>query len=181
MNQTRSEQIMQAFYRDVLGKEPCWANDKIGVAAAIEAVADRLCTDLGELECPIEKLREIASVLRTMPSLNTKSNDSLPLDVQQELDRLENSPIMNYETEIINGNEAIVRHIFPREELSPGTRWISASGNVVTIDEIRIRPPLSGETKPWYEIYYSWFQNGEKRTHHKDHFCFQCRYCLIVK
>lgn len=60
MNQTRSEQIMYAFYRSVLGKEPCWENDKIGVAAAIEAVADILCTDLGELECPIEKIREIA-------------------------------------------------------------------------------------------------------------------------
>jgi len=30
------------------------------IAAAIREVADRLYTDLGELECPIDKLREIA-------------------------------------------------------------------------------------------------------------------------
>ena len=30
------------------------------IAAAIREVAGRLCTDLGELECPIDKLREIA-------------------------------------------------------------------------------------------------------------------------
>lgn len=30
------------------------------ISAAIREVADRLCTDLGELECPIDKLREIA-------------------------------------------------------------------------------------------------------------------------
>ena len=30
------------------------------VAAVLRAAADRLCTDLGELECPIDKLREIA-------------------------------------------------------------------------------------------------------------------------
>ena len=30
------------------------------VACVIREVADRLCTDLGELQCPIEVLREIA-------------------------------------------------------------------------------------------------------------------------
>ena len=30
------------------------------IACVIREVADRLCTDLGELQCPIEVLREIA-------------------------------------------------------------------------------------------------------------------------
>lgn len=31
------------------------------IARVINEVADRLCTDLGELECPIQVLREIAN------------------------------------------------------------------------------------------------------------------------
>jgi len=34
--------------------------------ATIREVADRLCTDLGELECPINKLREIADELEAL-------------------------------------------------------------------------------------------------------------------
>ena len=34
--------------------------------ATIRAVADRLCTDLGELESPINKLREIADELEAL-------------------------------------------------------------------------------------------------------------------
>jgi hypothetical protein len=30
------------------------------IAFIINEVADRLCTDLGEMECPIDKLRQIA-------------------------------------------------------------------------------------------------------------------------
>lgn len=59
----RSQDIMTAFYRSCLGKEPCWENDRLAVSAAIREVANRLCTDLGELEDPITKLREIADEL----------------------------------------------------------------------------------------------------------------------
>ena len=34
--------------------------------ATIRAVADMLCTDLGELECPIDKLREIANEVEVL-------------------------------------------------------------------------------------------------------------------
>jgi len=34
--------------------------------AAIREVADRLCTDLGELECPIDKLRQIADEVEAL-------------------------------------------------------------------------------------------------------------------
>jgi hypothetical protein len=36
------------------------------IAAAIREVADRLCTDLGEMECPIDKLREIADEVEAL-------------------------------------------------------------------------------------------------------------------
>ena len=36
------------------------------IAAAIHEVADRLYTDLGELECPIDKLREIADEVEAL-------------------------------------------------------------------------------------------------------------------
>ena len=90
---------------------------------------------------------------------------------------------MDYETEIINGHKCIVRHIFNREELKVGTRWVPADGVnlVVTIDEIKIYPASDHEEHHWYEIYYSGELNGEKYAHHKDHFSFQCKYCLIVE
>ena len=36
------------------------------IAVAIREVADRLCVDLGELECPIDKLREIADEVEAL-------------------------------------------------------------------------------------------------------------------
>ena len=36
------------------------------ISAAIREVADRLYTDLGELECPIDKLREIADEVEAL-------------------------------------------------------------------------------------------------------------------
>jgi hypothetical protein len=44
-----------------LGKNPTFDDDKKAVAAVIEEIADILCTDLGELESPVDKLREIAN------------------------------------------------------------------------------------------------------------------------
>jgi len=51
----RAKQIMKAYEAEDTYNFP-----KDGVVAAIREVADRLCTDLGELQCPIEVLREIA-------------------------------------------------------------------------------------------------------------------------
>ena len=36
------------------------------IAVATREVADRLCVDLGELECPIDKLREIADEVEAL-------------------------------------------------------------------------------------------------------------------
>ena len=48
------------------GKEPMSARVNYEYAAVIREVADRLCTDLGEMECPIDKLREIADEIEAL-------------------------------------------------------------------------------------------------------------------
>lgn len=60
----RSNKILTAFYRSCLGKNPTFEDDKKAIAAVIEELADIFCTDLGELESPINKLREIANELK---------------------------------------------------------------------------------------------------------------------
>lgn len=51
----RAEQIVKAYEAEDTYNFP-----KDGVAAAIRAVADRLCTDLGEMQHPVDVLRQIA-------------------------------------------------------------------------------------------------------------------------
>ncbi len=86
---------------------------------------------------------------------------------------------MNYETEIIDGRKAIVRHFFKAHEIQVGSRWARADGSkgYVTIEGFN----TYGNIDPWTEVVYSWELNGEKYTHKKDAFSFQCRYCLIVE
>jgi hypothetical protein len=84
---------------------------------------------------------------------------------------------MEYETKIENGHKFIVGHFFKAHEIQVGSRWIGASGCIVTVEGI----DSYGSTDPWYEVVYSWYENEEKKTHDKDVFAFQCRYCLIVE
>ncbi len=86
---------------------------------------------------------------------------------------------MDYETEIIDGRKAIVRHIFKPQEIQIDSRWARADGSkgFVTVEGFN----TYGSTNPWIEVVYSWELNGEKFTHEKDAFAFQCRYCLIVE
>jgi hypothetical protein len=84
---------------------------------------------------------------------------------------------MDYETEIINGHTAVVRYFFKPHEIQVGSRWIGVSGGIVTVEGIN----QYGSTNSWYEVVYSWYENGEKKTHDKDQFSFQCRYCLILE
>lgn len=84
---------------------------------------------------------------------------------------------MDYETEIINGHKAVVRHFFKAHEIQVGSRWIGSSGGIVTVEGFN----SYGDTDPWIEVVYSWDENGVKRTNDKDVFSFQCRYCLIIE
>jgi hypothetical protein len=58
MTTIRTQQIVDATMEFTL--RPKSEDRKKVVACVIREVADRLCTDLGELQCPIEVLREIA-------------------------------------------------------------------------------------------------------------------------
>jgi hypothetical protein len=81
------------------------------------------------------------------------------------------------ETKIENGHKFIVGHIFKGEEIQVGSRWIGASGGIVTVEGLN----SYGSTDPWIEVAYSWELNGEKFTHEKDVFIFQSKYCLILE
>ena len=81
------------------------------------------------------------------------------------------------ETKIENGHKFIVGHFFKAHQIQVGSRWIGASGGIVTVEGIN----SYGSTDPWIEVTYSWERNGEKFTHEKDAFSFQCRYCLIIE
>ena len=61
---TRAEQILNATMQLTL--RPQSEDRKKVVACVIREVADRLCTDLGELESPIDKLREIADEIEAL-------------------------------------------------------------------------------------------------------------------
>jgi hypothetical protein len=86
---------------------------------------------------------------------------------------------MDYETEIIDGRRAVVRHIFKAHEIQVGSRWARADGSkgYVTVEGLN----SYGDTDPWIEVVYSWEENGVKKTWQKENFIFQCRYCLIVE
>ena len=60
----RAQQIVEATLPYTL--RPKQGDRQKVVACVIREVADRLCTDLGELQCPIEVLREIAGEVEAL-------------------------------------------------------------------------------------------------------------------
>ena len=60
----RAQQIVEATLPYTL--RPKQGDRQKVVACVIREVADRLCTDLGELQCPIEVLREIADEVEAL-------------------------------------------------------------------------------------------------------------------
>ena len=61
---TRAQQIVEATLPYTL--RPKQGDRQKVVACVIREVADRLSTDLGELQCPIEVLREIAGEVEAL-------------------------------------------------------------------------------------------------------------------
>ena len=57
----RAEQIWEAFKCELTS--PPTDDMREALATAIRVVADRLCTDVGEIECHIEVVRKIADEL----------------------------------------------------------------------------------------------------------------------
>lgn len=57
----RAQKIWDAFCGELI--TPPTDDMREALATAVNEVADRLCTDVGELECPIKVIREIAEEL----------------------------------------------------------------------------------------------------------------------
>ena len=63
----RAEQIWEAFKCELTS--PPTDDMREALATAIRIVADRLCADVGEIECPIEVVRKIADELEELEAL----------------------------------------------------------------------------------------------------------------
>ena len=57
----RAEQVWEAFKCELTS--PPTEDMREALATAIRVVADRLCTDVGEIECPVEVVMQIADEL----------------------------------------------------------------------------------------------------------------------
>ena len=67
MTSYRAEQVWEAFCGE-LTQEPT-EDMREALATAIRIVADRLCTDVGEIECPVEVVMQIAYELEELEAL----------------------------------------------------------------------------------------------------------------
>ena len=63
----RAEQVWEAFKCELTS--PPTDDMREALATAIRIVADRLCTDVGEIECPVEVVRKIADELEELEAL----------------------------------------------------------------------------------------------------------------
>jgi hypothetical protein len=67
MPSVRAQQIWKAFKGELIDNGLKDSEDvKQGLSSAIREVADRLCTDVGEIECFIDVVRQIADELEEL-------------------------------------------------------------------------------------------------------------------
>jgi len=67
MTTYRAEKIWEAFKGELIDNGLNNSEDvRQALSTAIREVADRLCTDVGEMECPIEVVRQIADELEEL-------------------------------------------------------------------------------------------------------------------
>lgn len=78
-----------------------------------------------------------------------------------------------YRVEFVNGRYLLCGGLIPVDCIKAGQQWASADGSdrFVKIENVR--------ESEWVD--YSWLDNGEKKTHTKLAFAFQCRYCLVLE
>jgi hypothetical protein len=60
----RAEQVWEAFCGELIIQPT--EDQRQALSTAIREVANRLCTDVGELECPVEVVRQIADELEDL-------------------------------------------------------------------------------------------------------------------
>ena len=61
----RAEQIWEAFKGELIYRKPT-DDMREALATAVRIVADRLCTDVGEIECPVEVVMQIADEVEAL-------------------------------------------------------------------------------------------------------------------
>jgi hypothetical protein len=72
--------------------------------------------------------------------------------------------------ETVNGRHLLCGGIIPRDAVKVGQRWAPASGGNYEVEVVS-----AGE---W--VRYTWTEAGGSKSHEKDNFSFQCRYCLVL-
>ena len=88
---------------------------------------------------------------------------------------------MTHQTKTENDKTFIIGHIFSQEDIKKmtGTNWISSCNNTVTIERIETR--ICKDGSEWSDIHYVWPPTEHSQGYNdKDHFSFQCRYCLLI-
>ena len=63
----RAEEIWKAFCGELIIQPT--EDQRQALSSAIREVADRLCTDVGEIECPIDVVRQIADEVDALEDL----------------------------------------------------------------------------------------------------------------
>lgn len=76
-----------------------------------------------------------------------------------------------FETAILDGHKAVIRHIFRNAEVEVGSRWTPADGSANTVTVVSVD---LGRAELVYEDV-----RGSRIE--KDIFSFQCHYCLVVE
>ena len=70
MTTQRAHEIWEAFCGELIDNGVKDGEDvRQGLSTAIRIVADRLCTDVGEIECPVEVVMQIATELEELEAL----------------------------------------------------------------------------------------------------------------
>lgn len=73
--------------------------------------------------------------------------------------------------ETVNGRNLVCEHFFKAHEIAAGQRWAPADGSN---HEVKI-VSVDGD---W--VKYEWKEQGQRKTHEKSSFAFQCRYCKVL-
>jgi len=74
-------------------------------------------------------------------------------------------------TELVKDKWLLCGVILPYIAIQPNQTWAAADGSGYCVQVMAV-------SENW--VTYSWIQKGELKSHRKDPFAFQCRYCLTL-
>lgn len=73
--------------------------------------------------------------------------------------------------ETVNGRDLVCEHFFKAHEIEAGQRWAPADGSNREVKIVSV----DGDC-----VKYEWEEQGQRKTHEKTLFAFQCRYCKVL-